>query len=218
MEEMISKKDLLKVTGISYGQLYRWKREMLIPEEWFVKQSSITGQETYFPRDKMLQRVKRILTLKDKYSLEELAGMLSPEIVDRNFNEEELEQFQEIDIQVAALFMDVLEKDIFRFREIIAMMAYTQIKKELQIDEEEMLTLIKHSAKHIIELKNLDMTLHVVMVDKRLYSLFFAEKEHLIFDDRMEVKKKIYLQELSNMMKEKYRDVFLFSNDEDTYD
>ena len=45
----ISKKDLLKTTGISYGQLYRWKREGLIPEEWFVKRSSPTGQETYFP-------------------------------------------------------------------------------------------------------------------------------------------------------------------------
>ncbi|MCL2486473.1 MAG: YhbD family protein, partial [Oscillospiraceae bacterium] len=34
-EGLISKKDLLEFTGISYGQLYRWKREGLIPEEWF---------------------------------------------------------------------------------------------------------------------------------------------------------------------------------------
>lgn len=45
---LISKKDLLAITGISYGQLYRWKRERLIPEEWFIKQSSYTGQETFF--------------------------------------------------------------------------------------------------------------------------------------------------------------------------
>lgn len=47
----ISKKDLLQVTGISYGQLYRWKREGLIPENWFVKRPSSTGQETFFPKD-----------------------------------------------------------------------------------------------------------------------------------------------------------------------
>ena len=41
---LISKKDLLNDTGISYGQLYRWKREGLIPEEWFIKQPSFTGQ------------------------------------------------------------------------------------------------------------------------------------------------------------------------------
>ena len=73
----ISKKDLLKETGISYGQLYRWKREGLIPEEWFVKRSAYTGQETFFPRDKILPRIKAILELKEQYSLEEMARMFT---------------------------------------------------------------------------------------------------------------------------------------------
>ena len=73
----ISKKDLLKETGISYGQLYRWKREGLIPEEWFVKRSAYTGQETFFPRDKILPRIQAILELKEQYSLEEMARMFT---------------------------------------------------------------------------------------------------------------------------------------------
>ena len=68
----ISKKDLLKETGISYGQLYRWKREGLIPEEWFVKRSAFTGQETFFPRERILERVGFILERKDEMSLEEI--------------------------------------------------------------------------------------------------------------------------------------------------
>ena len=59
--DLISKKELLAVTGISYGQLYRWKRERLIPEEWFIKQSAYTGQETFFPRQQILSRVQTIL-------------------------------------------------------------------------------------------------------------------------------------------------------------
>ena len=55
MEELISKKELLEVTNISYGQLYRWKRKKLIPEEWFIKKSSFTGQETYFPKEKNIR-------------------------------------------------------------------------------------------------------------------------------------------------------------------
>ena len=70
----ISKKDLLKETGISYGQLYRWKREGLIPEEWFVKRPSFTGQETFFPRDRVLERIGLILERKDDLSLEEIRG------------------------------------------------------------------------------------------------------------------------------------------------
>jgi DNA-binding transcriptional MerR regulator len=68
----ISKKDLLVETGISYGQLYRWKREGLIPEEWFVKRSAFTGQETFFPRTLMLERVRAILTMKDGLSLDQI--------------------------------------------------------------------------------------------------------------------------------------------------
>jgi hypothetical protein len=74
--DLISKKDLLAETGISYGQLYRWKRERLLPEEWFIKQSSFTGQETFFPREQALSRVRAILGMKDDHSLGELAALL----------------------------------------------------------------------------------------------------------------------------------------------
>ncbi len=78
---MISKKDLLQQTGISYGQLYRWKRKNLIPEEWFVRKSTFTGQETFFPRDKVLARVERILALKDgDASLDDIAEAVSPDL------------------------------------------------------------------------------------------------------------------------------------------
>jgi len=75
----ISKKDLLAETGISYGQLYRWKREGLIPEEWFVKRASFTGQETFFPRERTLSRVRSIMTMRDEYSLEEIRNRLNSE-------------------------------------------------------------------------------------------------------------------------------------------
>ena len=58
--ETISKKELLQVAGISYGQLYRWKRTGLIPEDWFQRKSTFTGQETFFPRDKVLARIEKI--------------------------------------------------------------------------------------------------------------------------------------------------------------
>lgn len=77
-EELISKKDLLQITGISYGQLYRWKRKNIIPEEWFIKKSSFTGQETFFPKEKILERISKIKDMKDDLSLDELAEKFSP--------------------------------------------------------------------------------------------------------------------------------------------
>ncbi|MGG6313240.1 YhbD family protein [Paenibacillus macerans] len=85
-EELISKKELLDLTGISYGQLYRWKRKNLIPEQWFIRKSSFTGQETFFPREKMLQRIDRILNMKDDLSLDALADVFSPSPGDINLS------------------------------------------------------------------------------------------------------------------------------------
>ncbi|MCL2529089.1 MAG: YhbD family protein [Coriobacteriia bacterium] len=73
----ISKKELLQETGISYGQLYRWKREGLIPEDWFEKRSSFTGQETFFPRRLVLERVEAIQSMKDGLSLSEIRDLLN---------------------------------------------------------------------------------------------------------------------------------------------
>ncbi|MFY4775408.1 YhbD family protein [Metabacillus sp. RGM 3146] len=77
-EDLISKKDLLESTGISYGQLYRWKRKELIPEDWFIRKSTFTGQETFFPKEQMLSRVNKIQSLKDDLSLDSIADLLSP--------------------------------------------------------------------------------------------------------------------------------------------
>lgn len=75
-DERISKKDLLAAYGISYGALYRWKRMKLIPEEWFIKMATPTGQETFFPRQLICERMQLILEARDSVSLEELAVRL----------------------------------------------------------------------------------------------------------------------------------------------
>jgi hypothetical protein len=76
--DFISKKELLDLTGISYGQLYRWKRKGLIPEDWFTRKSTFTGQETFFPRDDILARVDKIKNMKEELSLDDIAGKFSP--------------------------------------------------------------------------------------------------------------------------------------------
>lgn len=76
-EQVISKKDLLQKYKISYGALYRWKRKGLIPEEWFIKKSTITGQETFFPKDLVCKRVELILETKEDTLLDELAKKLN---------------------------------------------------------------------------------------------------------------------------------------------
>lgn len=77
-EELISKKELLELKNITYGQLYRWKRKNLIPEDWFIRKSTFTGQETFFLKEKILQRIDRIINMKEDLSLTNLADVFSP--------------------------------------------------------------------------------------------------------------------------------------------
>ena len=79
MEDLISKKEVLEKYGISYGALYQWKRMGLIPEAWFIRKSTATGQETFFRRDQVCPRVELILSRRDGTSLEQLAGELEGE-------------------------------------------------------------------------------------------------------------------------------------------
>ena len=76
-ECLISKKALLERYSISYGALYRWKRKGLIPEDWFIKKATVTGQETFFPEALICPRVELILSTKEELLLDDLAAKLS---------------------------------------------------------------------------------------------------------------------------------------------
>ena len=120
--ELISKKDLLLTCGISYGQLYRWKRKGLIPEDWFVRKSAFTGQETFFPRERMLARVERILSMKDEdASLDEIAEAVSSAPLPDTFSREELLRGQVVSSSALDLFGERHPgTDELRFAELLA--------------------------------------------------------------------------------------------------
>ncbi|MGL5822019.1 MAG: DUF4004 family protein [Sarcina sp.] len=139
-EKLISKKELLDLTGISYGQLYRWKRKNIIPEDWFIKKSVSTGQETFLPYDKVLERIKIILEAKDTKSLDELAQMFSSEIkvqnirkeylIDRNiFSEMVVDKFEEM-LSTGSLYSgrELLLLEIFNELIIEGSLNVTEIK------------------------------------------------------------------------------------------
>ncbi len=83
---LISKREVLTKYGISYGTLYRWKRMGLIPDEWFIKKSVFTGQETFFPREPVTNRIELIMDFQAKgLSLDEIqksiVGTEKPSII-----------------------------------------------------------------------------------------------------------------------------------------
>lgn len=120
-EELISKKDLLIETGISYGQLYRWKRKNIIPEEWFIKKSVSTGQETFFPRKKILDRIEMIVNMKDEASLDDLAKMFSADIEENNIDLERLIKKHVLTEQAIQMYKDIMMvKEIVEIDQVVS--------------------------------------------------------------------------------------------------
>ena len=117
---LISKKELLDLTDISYGQLYRWKRKKLIPEDWFIKKSSFTGQETFFPKEKILDRIDKIVNMKDDLSLDEIANMFAPNVAEIFLNKNELKE-NGVVTDISLLVYESLheEEEVFSFEKIL---------------------------------------------------------------------------------------------------
>lgn len=118
--ELISKKDILELADISYGQLYRWKRKNLIPEEWFIRKSTFTGQETFFPRDKILERIDKIKNMKDNVSLDDMADMFSPLLKEILLNRQELINKSIVSEEIFSIYDEICEPiEVFTFDKIL---------------------------------------------------------------------------------------------------
>jgi hypothetical protein len=105
--ETISKKELLVAAGISYGQLYRWKRKGLIPEDWFQRKSTFTGQETFFPREKVLSRIEKIKAMQDEdASLDEIADAVAPNLGEVSMTLPEVRERGLVSPEAADLFAE----------------------------------------------------------------------------------------------------------------
>ncbi|MGP1909452.1 DUF4004 family protein [Metabacillus sp. JX24] len=132
-QEVISKKELLDETGISYGQLYRWKRKNIIPEEWFIKKSSFTGQETFFPKEKILERVEAIKGMKDEYSLDELSAFFSPKPAEVTLKEDLLVKF--LKPETLKAFGDLFRGESYDFHSILFLLLAEDLRVKLNHDQ-----------------------------------------------------------------------------------
>ncbi|MCI3195061.1 MULTISPECIES: YhbD family protein [Bacillus] len=204
-EQLISKKDLLEETSISYGQLYRWKRKNLIPEEWFIRKSTFTGQETFFPRAEILKRVSKIQEMKENLSLDEMRDMLSPRVKDMKITGGELVERGLISSEVLSVFLKLRDTDnvYFSYQDILSAYVLEGLLQSgnISLDEGKMAVEVLNQSglseikKHteLIILRKLGITTCFVA----------ASSEPIIFEKAVKIAEKIDLAEASEELKAK---------------
>ncbi|ADP31369.1 YhbD family protein [Bacillus atrophaeus] len=204
-EQLISKKDLLEETSISYGQLYRWKRKNLIPEEWFIRKSTFTGQETFFPREEILKRVSKIQEMKENLSLDEMRDMLSPRVKDMKITGGELVERGLISSEVLSVFLKLRDTAnvYFSYQDILSAYVLEGLLQSgnISLDEGKMAVEVLNQSglseikKHteLIILRKLGITTCFVA----------ASSEPIIFEKAVKIAEKIDLAEASEELKAK---------------
>ncbi|MEH7480078.1 Protein of unknown function [Bacillus sp. OV166] len=161
-EELISKKDLLELAGISYGQLYRWKRKDLIPEEWFVRKSTFTGQETFFPKEKVLERIEKIQTMKENLSLDELADMFSPNVTNLNYTKDELVKRNIVSTTVVDFYLEQEKGSLqFNFTRMLEVFILEKLLQsgEINLEEGKMVLQVLRDHAGVIKQKSCELVI-----------------------------------------------------------
>lgn len=183
-EDLITKKELLEITSVSYGQLYRWKRKNLIPEEWFIKKSSYTGQETYFPRIKILDRIEKIINMKDGISLDDLAQMFSPQLSDVFLSEDDLLNKNIVTKKTLTMFRSIYgEIKLFSFQKIlyILLLEKSLLSGNVSIDESKLMLETLEENYELLEGKNCE----VIFISKLGITLcFLITKPNEVYLDK----------------------------------
>lgn len=206
-EELIAKKDLLEETAISYGQLYRWKRKNLIPEEWFIRKATFTGQETFFPKEKILKRIEKIKQMKDTLSLDELADLFSPQSAQKMV----MDKDRLVDCNIVSkmtldfFFKQEGERDHFQFDQLLSLFLLEKLLRTGDITLEEGAGLLRILKEHGGDAYDKNSSLILIRKMGVPVFLILTQDGDVYFDDLAKVVARIRLpasiEELSSLIR-----------------
>ena len=196
----ISKKEVLEVTGISYGQLYRWKREGLIPEEWFRKRPSKTGQETYLPRELILERIQFILGHKDSCSIEEMAGLLAHDSREGEFSAELMAQLTEIDADIRHALRESSCSRMEAALLVIVSRLYTRYRLTLQ----EVAEILSGCVSIVAEPPRGRVDFLALRISGRIYGCLVPENSGISFDRRISILERFQVDSIASDLALRY--------------
>lgn len=207
MEDLISKKELLELTGISYGQLYRWKRKNLIPEEWFIRKSTFTGQETFFERVKILGRIDKIKNMKDDLSLDNIAEMFSPQLSDIFMNREELLK----KCIISQMTLDIYEGfhgsiEVFSFEKILKVFVLEKMLSTGSLSLDEGKLILQNLEDNYKNFKDRDMEIVFIRKFGVGISYLTSSPNEIYFDSSCRIVESIKISEIMEELKGKLLD------------
>jgi len=203
-EELISKRDLLRAAHISYGTLYRWKRMKLIPESWFIHKATRTGQETFFPKDRILSRVEKIQELKGELSSEQLAEIFSANVKSFRIPFEDFLHLQLVSKLAMAAFTSVFPgKKELAFDDVFAVYVVDHLMRLSGIYLEDAKQILRMLDKYLKTRKSKDFQLILMRKMGIPFTVLVKGEEEILLEENTEVIACANLTEFEEALKER---------------
>lgn len=190
MDNLVSKKELLLEKNISYGQLYRWKRKGLIPEDWFINKSTKTGQETFFIKDDIYSRIDTINLLKEKMSLKELKDYFSGKILGSiKISENIVLEDSLISDEIFQIYKKLYKKDFnYNFLDLLYIYIGSDLYRQYELDLEIIFMLIKEIDNSFKTYKNFNFNISIYKKLGILIPIIHQKDSIYFFDGKLVLK------------------------------
>ena len=202
-EELISKKQLLRMARISYGTLYRWKRLGLIPESWFIHKATDIGQATFFPREKIFARIDRIKELKSELTVEQMQELFSANVESFKIP---LKDFKELSIvsklSLTAFTSVFPTKDMLDFNDVFGMYVVDHLMKLSGIYLEDAKQVLRLLCKYLRKEASKDYQLLLLRKLGVPMTMLVSGEDEILLEDNTEIIACANLMEFEEALKD----------------
>ena len=107
--------------------------------------------------------------------------------------------------------MDALDKDNFVYVEVLIMIALSKLKIEQICNEEDLSRMIHFLSRQMTKLHRNDYVLYIYEIQDKMYAVLQLEESEVYVDEAFQLRYSIRLNDISNQIKIKYKDLFNFT-------
>ena len=165
-----------------------------------MKQSSFTGQETYLPRDLVLERIRFILEKKDMYSLEEIRAMLVTPLDGKELTWDGLAALEEMDMEIALL----IKKEEYSYLEAGWMFALSEYRRKYQLTLEQIEGVCRATQGLLEQMGNEGKQFLIFQIEGMCYGAIAYESGRVVMEERIGQIERYSVNKLASRIKEKF--------------
>ena len=136
--------------------------------------------------------------------------MLSPEVAPLKISLQDLTLIQEINQGLIPIFINSFEKEEFDYVELLMMVIISQLNNEGLLPFEAVAELIGGQRDQLRNLKSTGVIYLLLELNGTLLGVIYQDQAQLLMDERFTVLKEIRMDEVSNQIKMKYKQIGRF--------